>query len=75
MAGRHCPCNSTGGERSLELCNRKAIMRKPGFVLNDELIDISFINSQITGGMAVIWNDNKTESERYQDAILNSNLH
>lgn len=57
------------GTKAWARATARATGTKLGFILDDKLIQAPFVNGQITGGVAAIWDDSKTELERIKKAI------
>jgi preprotein translocase subunit SecD len=57
------------GTKAWSKATGKWVTRKLGFILNDQLIQAPTVNSQITGGVAAIWDYSKSELEHFKKSI------
>jgi preprotein translocase subunit SecD len=58
------------GTKAWSVATGRSTGKRLGFILNDKLIQAPYVNSQITGGIAAIWDYTKSELELIKNQIL-----
>jgi preprotein translocase subunit SecD len=58
------------GTQAWSFATARSTGKRLGFILNDKLIQAPYVNSQITGGIAAIWDYSKAELELIKNEIL-----